>query len=648
MKRSSLGLHVAFLTLTVVFVACLVCGGVALWIASVWIERAAAEDAAHLSGEAISHITTIDQLSRAQLESGMRLLADQSGLKGAPSLSGQATIGGRTVPDLHLGKESQVLNFAMVDHVRALAGGTATLFAWNGTDFIRVTTNVLKPDGSRAVGTVLDPKGKAFAALVLGKSFSGVVEILGSPYITTYVPMFDSGHKLVGAWYIGYRLDSIDALGSRFRGAGFLDHGFLALLKPSGAPIFHGERISDGDIDTLRKNPAGWIMHEETYPGWGYRVLTAYPASDVWRMEFKILCLPAAGTILMVCLIVLCQLLLLKRLVLQPVKNLTEHLATADLNTLLGTDRSDEIGALASSFDQYVLRLRHALLQVRAGSAATTGKSDEIRAISEQMVSRMTEQSQSAGDAAKAVEHLSRDIGTISSLTLEASKQARAAADAARQGGELVTSAATRMRELARDTEESVSRIGTLSGHAKQIGSIVGVIEEIAAGTNLLALNASIEAARAGEHGRGFAVVAGEVRRLSERTAQATRQVADLIGGISSETALTAAGINKASQRATAGAAIVSSLTSTFDRIVELVVEVDGRVEQIADAANHEVVAANTVSDTIRTFALSAHENSGGAEQAVAASEQLLDTAQMLESMVEQFHLTALPQDQAS
>jgi len=79
-----------------------------------------------------------------------------------------------------------------------------------------------------------------------------------------------------------------------------------------------------------------------------------------------------------------------------------------------------------------------------------------------------------------------------------------------------------------------------------------------------------------------------------------------------------------------------------------LVVEVDGRVEQIADAANHEVVAANTVSDTIRTFALSAHENSGGAEQAVAASEQLLDTAQMLESMVEQFHLTALPQDQAS
>jgi methyl-accepting chemotaxis protein len=200
---------------------------------------------------------------------------------------------------------------------------------------------------------------------------------------------------------------------------------------------------------------------------------------------------------------------------------------------------------------------------------------------------------------------------------------------------------------LSRDTEESVSRIGKLSGHAKQIGSIVGVIEEIAAGTNLLALNASIEAARAGEHGRGFAVVAGEVRRLSERTAQATRQVADLIGGITVETELTAAGIGAASRHATEGTRIISSLNSTFDRIVEMVVEVDGRVAKIAQAADHEVAAATGVSETMRSVALSAQESSSGAEQAVAASEQLLGTARMLESMVEQFHLVALAQDNA-
>ena len=155
MNRSSLGFRLAFLTLTVVFIACLLCGGIAWNIASVWIHRNAAQDAARQSSEAISHIATIDQLSRQQVENAMRLLEDQSRLIGAPSLAGSVSIGARMVPDLHLGKQSQVLNFAMVDHVKELAGGTATLFAWDGTNFVRVTTNVLKPDGSRAVGTTL-------------------------------------------------------------------------------------------------------------------------------------------------------------------------------------------------------------------------------------------------------------------------------------------------------------------------------------------------------------------------------------------------------------------------------------------------------------------------------------------------------------
>jgi methyl-accepting chemotaxis protein len=490
----------------------------------------------------------------------MRILEDQGRLKGVPSIMGTSVIAGKAVPNLHLGSESQNLNFTMVDHVKELAGGTATLFVWDGANFIRVTTNVLKPDGSRAVGTVLDPKGKAFAALSHGQPFAGVVEILNAPYTTSYVPMMDAGGKLVGAWYTGYRLDSINALDKSIQEAGILDHGFVALLKPSGAVVFHGSRISSDELEQLRRLPQGWVMHEEIFPAWGYKVLTAFPDSDVLQLELKILSLPAAGTIMMVTLIICLQLILLKRLVLLPVGSLTSHLTNADLNTLLPHERDDEIGALAVSFNQYVLRLRQTLLQVRDGSAATSGKSDEIRRISKDAVARMAQQCQSAEDAAEAVAGLSREIAKISTHTQDASKQAREAADAARQGGDLVNAAVNHIKGLAQDTQQSVGRIAALSKHAKQIGTIVEVINEIAAGTNLLALNASIEAARAGEHGRGFAVVAGEVRRLAERTAQATSQVATLVTGIANETEETAEGIDSACRHATEGAETVASL----------------------------------------------------------------------------------------
>jgi len=648
MKRSSLAARLVISTLLVVSITCVVCAVGALYIATKWISDEAAHQAVEQSSQAISHIATIDQLTRGQVETGMHILEELSRVKGAPSVNGEAVVNGKSVPNLRLGAESQVLNFTMVDQVKQLAGGTATLFAWDGNNFIRVTTNVLKPDGSRAVGTILDPHGKAFAALSRGQSFGGVVEILGVPYTTSYVPMVDGQGKLAGAWYTGYRLDSIDALGKTIEDAAILEHGFVALLKPSGAAVFHGKQISDDGFTQLRDHTRGWLMHEEAYPSWGYTVLTAYPTSDVLMLELKILMLPAAATLLMVGLIIAVQLLLLNRLVLRPVVDLTSHLNTADLNTLLATDRTDEIGALATSFNHYVLRLRQTLRLVRDGSAETSGRSDAIRSISQTAVKRMAEQCRSAEDTAAALAELSQGIAAISNHTLDASREARAAANSAREGSALVTSAVTHIQELSRDTQQSVSRISGLSERAKQIGSIVGVIQEIAAGTNLLALNASIEAARAGEHGRGFAVVAGEVRRLSERTAQATKQVSTLVNGIADDTEATAGGIDSARKHAEEGAETVASLKTTFERIVEIVIEVDSRVHQIAEAANRESGVATSVCDTMHQVAASAKQSASGAEEVVAATGELLVTARSLESMVEQFHLKDLPQDFAA
>jgi methyl-accepting chemotaxis protein len=644
-KRSSLSTRLVISTLGVVFLFCAVSGAAGWWIASAWINREAVREAAGQSAEVIGRIASIDVLSRVQVESAMRILQDQGLLKGTPSLKGNATLGAIQVPDLHLGAESQVANYAMVDRVKQLAGGTATLFVWDGSNFTRVATNVVKPDGSRAIGTVLDPKGKAFAALSQGQPFNGVVDILGAPYTTSYAPMMDAEGKLVGAWYTGYRLDSISALGKSIEESSILKHGFVALRKPSGAVVFHGKQITDEALIAMLNHPKGWVLHEESYPAWGYSVLTAYPESDVFARELTILSLPALGTFLMVCLIVLLQIVLLKRLVLGPVGHLTGRLIKADLNTLLDSGRDDEIGALAISFNKYVLGLRKTLIRVRDGSAAMMAKTDEIRAISHEAVASLATQCQSAEDAAQAVAELSRNFAGISSHTADASHQARTAADAARQGGVLVTSAVSQIQSLSQQTHTSVGRMGTLSEHAQQISLIVDVIQEIAASTNLLALNASIEAARAGEHGRGFAVVAGEVRRLAERTAQATQEVSGLVSGIASETKDAANDIDSAYRSALQGAETVASLNKTFESIAHLVIEVDGRVEQIAHSAQSEAATATRVSETMHRMASSAQESARGAEQVVAGSGDLLGTAQSLDNMVEQFSLIDLPED---
>jgi hypothetical protein len=123
---------------------------------------------------------------------------------GAPNVNGEEAVAGKIVPALHFGATKMNSNFVLVDEVQKEMGGTATIFVKSGDEFIRVATNVKKDDGSRAIGTMLGPKGKASAAIAKGDSYFGEADILGKPYVTGYEPIRDASSNVIGIYYVGY------------------------------------------------------------------------------------------------------------------------------------------------------------------------------------------------------------------------------------------------------------------------------------------------------------------------------------------------------------------------------------------------------------------------------------------------------------
>jgi hypothetical protein len=140
----------------------------------------------------------------AKIKSAMDMLKAETAKLGAPKLDGKEAVSGKDASALYFGSTKINNNFTVVDAVVKANGGTATLFAKTGDEYVRVSTNVPKDNG-RATGTILDPKGKAIIEINAGKAFYGDVDILGSMYTTGYEPIKDGSGKVIGIYYVGYK-----------------------------------------------------------------------------------------------------------------------------------------------------------------------------------------------------------------------------------------------------------------------------------------------------------------------------------------------------------------------------------------------------------------------------------------------------------
>jgi len=155
-------------------------------------------------GQQVQDVSSASDVQDARVKKAMDLLESMANKLGSPKIQGTDVVAGDQVPAIYFGPTKINNNFDLVDDVVNQAQGTATIFVKNGDKYVRVATNVKKDDGSRALGTLLDPNGKAIESIKKNQAFYGEVDILGKPYVAGYKPIWDSSKALIGIYYVGY------------------------------------------------------------------------------------------------------------------------------------------------------------------------------------------------------------------------------------------------------------------------------------------------------------------------------------------------------------------------------------------------------------------------------------------------------------
>jgi signal transduction histidine kinase len=237
-------------------------------------------------------LESTDKIYSELVTSSMNVLQMLAAQQGSPRVSGRDPQGR---PALFFGDTCVSTSNALVDRVSEIMGGTATFFVRDGDDFVRVSTNVLEADGNRALGTRLDPGGKAIAALRGGQPYSGIADILGKPYVTRYEPLKDSAGTVIGACYVGYALETLYTIRDVIEDRGILERGFFVLLDNREQVVFRTTKITREDSAEIiafsthktRNSGRQWMIKVSDFEPWNYTVIAALYLPDINRITWQ-------------------------------------------------------------------------------------------------------------------------------------------------------------------------------------------------------------------------------------------------------------------------------------------------------------------------------------------------------------------------
>ncbi|MEO7719111.1 MAG: methyl-accepting chemotaxis protein [Capsulimonas sp.] len=273
--------------------------------------------------------------------------------------------------------------------------------------------------------------------------------------------------------------------------------------------------------------------------------------------------------------------------------------------------------------------------QVGAGIEEISATTQEVAHASEQSAIGASEVAQGSSAQARALADSTAKIQDLASSAQMIAKEAGAAADAADEANQAATSGVKAVNEtvagmaaIQRKVAHSAETIQSLDEASQQIGGILGIIEGIAEQTNLLALNAAIEAARAGDSGRGFAVVAEEVRKLAERSASATKEIAVLVQTVRQHTAGAVSAMDDGTREVAKGAMLAEEAGSSLAQIQLVIDKVASRVQEINATTGRMSATSANVAKSIADVAAIVEQSSAVAEEMSSCAEEVSASVQ--------------------